>query len=357
MFTIISKPDSLTDPYISVVVIAYNRREFIQEAVQSALDQTLDKEKYEIIVIKNYLDNKIDEFLKEKDVMNIYSDDRQLGQKIGIGIQEAHGEVISFLEDDDIFLPFKLKEVYNIFRQNDNIAYFRHEIIKTRNIEDVNAQLKKIDRVGSGKKNFQVSDLDSERKVFQIERKFGFWNTSSISIRRNLYLPFERDPRINQLAVDLYLFFFALLLNDSAILCFQTKPLSIYRVHDSWTGYKSNITMSEFLMKHSEFSRNVVSSYENFINIISSTHADERNGRLLVDNMKTYLYGQQGRVKLAEGRTCNMNEILSLTKEGIYSITLWSLIMASLGLFSLLAPNLTGRIYRWGLWKLSQRNS
>lgn len=355
MFTIISKPDSLADPYISVVVTAYNRREFIQEAVQSALDQTLDKEKYEIIVIKNYLDNKIDEFLKEKDVLNIYSDERLWGQVIGIGIQEAHGEVISFLDDDDIFLPFKLKEVYNVFRQNDNIAYFRHEIIKTRNIEDVNAQLKEIDRVGAGKKNFQVSDLDSERTVFHIERKLGIWNMSSISIRRKLYLPFQRDLRLN-MGIDLYLFFFAPLLNDTAILCFQTKPLSIYRVHDSWIGYKSNITMSEFLMKNSEISRDVVSSYENFINIISSTHADERNGRLLVDNIKTHLYGWHGRVKLAEGRKCNMNEILSLTKEGIYSITPLTLITASLGLFSLLAPNLNGRIYRWGLWKFSHRN-
>lgn len=350
MFTIISKSDSLTDPYISVVVTAYNRREFIQEAVQSALCQTLDKEKYEIIVIKNYLDNKIDEFLKEKDVLNIYSDERLLGQNIGIGIQEAHGEVISFLDDDDIFLPFKLKEVYNVFRQNDNIAYFKNGTIVTRNIEDVNAELKRIDRVGSGKKNFQVSDLDSEHKLFHIQRKFDLGNMSSISIRRKLYIPFQRDLRINQMA-EFYLFFLTHLLNDSAIICLQTKPLSIYRVHDSWTGYKSNITMSEFLMKNLEISRDVASSYENFINIISSTHADDRNSRLLLDTMKTRLYGWQGKVKLAEGRTCNMNEILSLTKTDIYFRSSNILIAASLGLFSLSAPNLAGRIFRWGLWK------
>jgi len=39
-------------PEISVVIIAYLRKEYVIQAVQSAINQKLDRERYEIIVIK-----------------------------------------------------------------------------------------------------------------------------------------------------------------------------------------------------------------------------------------------------------------------------------------------------------------
>jgi len=41
-------------PFISVIIVAHNRREFLLEAVNSALHQTLPKDEYEIIVVKNF---------------------------------------------------------------------------------------------------------------------------------------------------------------------------------------------------------------------------------------------------------------------------------------------------------------
>jgi glycosyltransferase involved in cell wall biosynthesis len=41
-------------PYISVIITAHNRKEFLKEAIQSALNQTLERSNYEILVIKNF---------------------------------------------------------------------------------------------------------------------------------------------------------------------------------------------------------------------------------------------------------------------------------------------------------------
>ena len=49
-------------PYISVIITAYNRKEYLLDAINSVINQTLDKKYYEIIVIKNYNDSKIDDF-------------------------------------------------------------------------------------------------------------------------------------------------------------------------------------------------------------------------------------------------------------------------------------------------------
>lgn len=54
------------DPIISVIVIGYKRKTYIREAVISILNQTLDREKYEVIVVKSFKDKKLDSFMKKK---------------------------------------------------------------------------------------------------------------------------------------------------------------------------------------------------------------------------------------------------------------------------------------------------
>jgi glycosyltransferase involved in cell wall biosynthesis len=41
----------MSDPLISVITVAYNRREFIIEAVKNVTNQTLPKDEYELIVV------------------------------------------------------------------------------------------------------------------------------------------------------------------------------------------------------------------------------------------------------------------------------------------------------------------
>ena len=55
---------------ISVIIPSYNRRELMLQAVDSVLHQTLKRDSYEIIVVKNYLD--YDELLEAKGVRHYY---------------------------------------------------------------------------------------------------------------------------------------------------------------------------------------------------------------------------------------------------------------------------------------------
>jgi len=45
---------------ISVIISAYNRRDFLLKTVNSVANQTLDKNLYEVIVVKNFEDKSID---------------------------------------------------------------------------------------------------------------------------------------------------------------------------------------------------------------------------------------------------------------------------------------------------------
>jgi len=91
-------------PFISVIIMAYNRKEFLLNAIKSALNQTLSKDKYEIIVVKNFNDEIIDKFIDENNIINIYSDEKATSRQIVDAMKIARGDVISFLDDDDEFV-------------------------------------------------------------------------------------------------------------------------------------------------------------------------------------------------------------------------------------------------------------
>jgi len=50
----------MVKPFISIVVIAYNRREFIKDALKSIINSVAIKDNYELIVIKNFKDEYAD---------------------------------------------------------------------------------------------------------------------------------------------------------------------------------------------------------------------------------------------------------------------------------------------------------
>jgi len=114
------------EPYISVIVPAYNRREHLLSAVNSVVSQDFPRDLYEVIVVKNFSDDAIDSKLQELGVVNLRSDQPGLGAKVYEALQVARGEVISLLEDDDEFLPGKLQRVYSSFKAKSTLDFYRN---------------------------------------------------------------------------------------------------------------------------------------------------------------------------------------------------------------------------------------
>jgi glycosyltransferase involved in cell wall biosynthesis len=112
-------------PLISVIVTAYNRKEFLYQAVSSALRQTLPREFYEVIVVKNFEEREIDRRLEESGVRSILSEAPEQGEHLAAALEEAKGEVLSFLDDDDVFSTGKLEAVRSAFRR-EGVVFHRN---------------------------------------------------------------------------------------------------------------------------------------------------------------------------------------------------------------------------------------
>ena len=69
-------------PFISVIITAYNRREFIRDAVNSVINSALPDDEYEIIVIKNFRDEYVDNIVEKTGGKSIITDIVSIGLRL-----------------------------------------------------------------------------------------------------------------------------------------------------------------------------------------------------------------------------------------------------------------------------------
>jgi len=62
----------LNQPYISVIVTAYNRRRYLPFALRSLEAQTLPRDKFEVIVVKNFEDKESDSIISRNGWKSVY---------------------------------------------------------------------------------------------------------------------------------------------------------------------------------------------------------------------------------------------------------------------------------------------
>ena len=109
-------------PQVSVIIPAYNGDRYIVQAVESALCQTFTD--LEIIVVDDGSTDATHQILQPyfDRIRYVYQENRGVAAARNRGIQEAQGEFIAFLDQDDFFLPDKLAAQIALFRQQPSLG-------------------------------------------------------------------------------------------------------------------------------------------------------------------------------------------------------------------------------------------
>jgi len=174
-------------PKVSIIMPAYNSAKWISDSIQSVLDQTYHS--WELIVINdNSSDNTKDivsTFIKIDDRIKLIDLDinRGVSYARNFGVSHSQGELIAFLDSDDLWMPQKLeKQVciheknpeikishtdYNIFNENRLIStpfkFFFSSFAKKQG--DLLNQLLFLNTIG-------ILTMMVERKVFTVHNGF-----------------------------------------------------------------------------------------------------------------------------------------------------------------------------------------
>ncbi|MEA2112499.1 MAG: glycosyltransferase family A protein [Patescibacteria group bacterium] len=112
-------------PKVTAVIVTYNRPDFVKESIQSVLNQTFTD--FELIVVDNGVK------IPAKDIVENFNDSRIryiqndkntdcAGGK-NIGMKNARGEFVAFLDDDDTWFPEKLRLQIDAFEKNQEAGF------------------------------------------------------------------------------------------------------------------------------------------------------------------------------------------------------------------------------------------
>ncbi len=210
---------------ITIVINCYNRKEYLIEAVNSALNQSTSRDLYDVMVIKNFSDGSINEYLSKNGVKNIETENETTGQWFLIAAKQVGSKFISFLDDDDIIHSDKISILLRILKEYPHSTFIhnsseRKELIQNKlNFNDVKIENIMDDGVSTFKKSLR------EKRYF---------NLSSITIDKDVILVNEEFVKETNHGTDMVLYA-ASKLTDGNRMHYE-ECLTFYRVHDDSQG-------------------------------------------------------------------------------------------------------------------------
>ena len=125
-------------PFVSVIIPTYNRAWVLKEAIDSVLAQEFRD--FELIVVDDGSTDNTPQILESyaQDLTVIRQPNRGVSAARNRGIAAAGGELIAFLDSDDLWLPRKLSSQVNFFNSNPAAVINQTEEIWVRNNVRVN---------------------------------------------------------------------------------------------------------------------------------------------------------------------------------------------------------------------------
>lgn len=214
--------------FISVIITAYDRKDYLRMAVDSVRNQTLNKMFFEIIVVKNFEDRYVDN-IKEKNFTSVNMEG-SIGEYISIGIEKSRGNIICFLDDDDEFYPNKIQEVYDAFETHIQLGYYHNSF---RVIDKEGKQLKNRFGYKQPKRELYISKQVKEKYLFKLAKHHGTFNASCVAVRRSTI--FTQIPYLKNISASTDGALYIIALRSNSDILVTPKVLNKYRVHGNQT--------------------------------------------------------------------------------------------------------------------------
>ena len=221
----------MQNPLVSVIISSYNQREFIEDAIMSVLTQTYQN--IEIIVIDDASTDDSQQIVKqilssslEKGRMRLIQKENNEGVTYSrnIGLLEAVGDYICFLDGDDLYLPEKIATQVGFMEKHQGLAISYHDADVFDSISGKSLFLYS-GRFGAG--NGTAHDLIS---------KGMYCHFGSLMFRRESVVSHHFDTQVR--IVDDWLFTVDVLMPGNQDVFYIDEVLSKYRRHST------NITLN-----------------------------------------------------------------------------------------------------------------
>jgi len=251
---------------ISVVITCFNLENYINEAIESVLRQDISDEMYEVIVVDDCSTDKSSEIIKKHKKVRYLKTVVNSGVLLSTiyGMKNANGNIISFLDGDDVWRNDKLNEVINSFQNDKSLIFLTH------NYQFIN----KIGKSIKGQENTQNVYLNNTNynklvKEGILYKKNYVWLGSAMSIRiknsiLNDFIKWAENLTESKSTYQDWPLAFWIAANCDGNFGYIDKKLFYYRIHSS--NYSGDSSTKEKLI------RNLTKTFNtsNALNIIAT---------------------------------------------------------------------------------------
>lgn len=273
----------------TIILTVFNRTQYVEDALESITNQDFDKNLIEVLIISN-----IGLTLKKKfnlDIRIIESKNMTLGGKLAEGISMAKNDVVTFLEDDDLFCRERISNVMRNFSTHPYLSYYHNASYHFHNTYELKRILNRQIKNNSRKQAKLIKFSDEEQLITYekyFDKKRSDFNLSSMAFRKNFietYVDIISNAGMTRY-LDSLLFFIAIFRGNSVMI--DDKNLTLTRVHSQNASQfveKNNKTITR--SKYSDDMEKIVKILSS-INIISTALIQRwLNVRSLDDLMKS----------------------------------------------------------------------
>ena len=163
---------SFKQPLVSIIIPTYNRGWILKDAIDSVLAQ--DYEDFELIVVDDGSTDTTPQILESfgQEIIVLRQANKGVSAARNRGIAAANGQLVAFLDSDDIWLPGKLSRQVEFFGSTPDAVIHQTEEIWIRNGVRVNP--KRRHRKQSG-------------MIFEPSLKLCLISPSAVMIKKNLF--------------------------------------------------------------------------------------------------------------------------------------------------------------------------
>ncbi len=165
-------------PRITVLITAYQRQNYLRDAVRSVLASPVPRSDYEIVLVTDEIAPALADEFRGLGVKVLRVATIRGGEMWVAGLQAATGDVIAFLDDDDCFYPGKLSRVLEVFEDPD-VIWYHHGYRR------VDEERRPLPRTSANRSGIQVYSAPLNRHdLGRIRRAGGFYNNTCHAVRR-----------------------------------------------------------------------------------------------------------------------------------------------------------------------------
>lgn len=206
---------------VSILTNNFNYAPFLRDSIESALNQSYPN--IEVIVVDDGSTDNSREIVASygERVIPVFQENAGQGSAFNAGFVASRGEIICFLDADDVFLPNKVQRMVDVLDRFPEAGWIRHKLTVTD---------EKLRSLGSAGPSFHGSRLTRPKPNTYLEDKVRFVISSGIAVRRSTAETFLPMPEAHvpqwPFNADAYVGFWSAV----AGACYSVdEPLAYYR--------------------------------------------------------------------------------------------------------------------------------